>query len=133
MELSVAAGAKLNSVRTILFKNAKASQEAEVIDILSKAEAIFMAGGDQSEYLEYWRGTQVQSIMQDKLSHQNVTIGGTSAGCMVLGNWVYSAEKGSITSEDALADPYHRYLTIAPAFLKIPFLESFITDTHFGK
>lgn len=62
----------------------------------------------------------------------NVTVGGTSAGCMVLGNWVYSAQKGSVTSDEALQNPYHRYITIEPAFLKIPFLETVITDTHFG-
>lgn len=37
-----------------------------------------MAGGDQSVYLDYWAGTEVQSIMQNKLA--NVTVGGTSAG-----------------------------------------------------
>eukprot|EP01031_Cornospumella_fuschlensis_P008291 gene8291-10225_t len=50
---------------------------------------------------------------------------------MVLGNYVYSASEGSITSEDALADPYDKYMTVVEAFLKIPFLDSIITDTHF--
>lgn len=31
----------------------------QVLDKLRKAEAIFMAGGDQSEYLDYWRNTEV--------------------------------------------------------------------------
>ena len=62
----------------------------------------------------------------------NITIGGTSAGCMVLGNWVYSADKGSIDSEDALANPYDREMTLVNAFLKIPYLETVVTDTHFG-
>lgn len=98
MDLSVVAGAKLNSVRTILFKRKEASGEKEVLDALKNAEAIFMAGGDQSEYLEYWSGTEVQSIIQQKLA--NITIGGTSAGCMVLGNWVYSGEIDSVISEE---------------------------------
>ena len=131
MELSVAAGAKLNSVRSILFRNKKASAEPEVLTALKNAEAIFMAGGDQSEYLDYWRDTEVQSIIQEKLV--NVTVGGTSAGCMVLGNWVYSGEVESVISEEALANPYNSYITIVKPFLKIPYLESFITDTHFGK
>lgn len=58
-ELSVNASATLNSVTTILFKNAKASAEKEVLTALKNAEAIFMAGGDQSEYLDYWRDTEV--------------------------------------------------------------------------
>ncbi len=132
MDLSIGAGTKLNSVTTILFNSKDGSTEEEVLKTLRNAEAIFMAGGDQSEYLSYWSGTEVQSIMQNKLLN-NVTVGGTSAGCMVLGNWVYSASEGSITSEEALANPFDKYLTIAPAFLKIPYLESFITDTHFGR
>eukprot|EP01034_Spumella_vulgaris_P030777 gene30777-38041_t len=97
--------------------------------VLRTSEAIFLAGGDQSEYLNYWAGTEVQSIIQSKLT--NVTVGGTSAGCAVLGNWVYSGEKGSAVSEEAMMNPYDRLITIEPAFLKIPFLETIITDTHF--
>lgn len=130
MGLSIAAGNKLNSVRTILFNNKKGSSESEVLTALGNAEAIFMAGGDQSEYLDYWVGTDVQSIMQAKLV--NVTLGGTSAGCAMLGNWVYSGEKGSATSDECLEDPYNKYTaSIVPAFLNIPFLETIITDTHF--
>lgn len=129
--LSIAAGTKLNSVRTILTKDKKASDETEVLTLLRSAEAIFMAGGDQSQYLDYWSGTEIQSIIQSKLL--TVTVGGTSAGCAILGNWVYTGEKGSATSEEALANPYDRYITIVPAFLHIPFLETIVTDTHFGK
>jgi cyanophycinase len=110
----------------------------------------FFVGGDQNEYMTYWVGTQVQTIIQSKLA--NVTVGGTSAGLAVLGNWVYTAEDGSVYSDEALAvrechtpiipsplpshhlaqDPYNKYMDIAPAFLRIPFLETVITDTHFG-
>lgn len=129
--LSIASGAKLNSVRTILTKDKKASEESEVLSLIRSAEAIFFAGGDQSQYIDYWSGTEVQSILQAKLS--NVTIGGTSAGCAILGNWVYTGEKGSATSDEALANPFDKYITIVPAFLNIPYLETIITDTHFGK
>ena len=130
-DMSIAIGAKLNSVRTILFKRGSASEEEEVLDVLSKAEAVFFAGGDQNEYLEYWAGTEVQNIVQEKVA--NVTIGGTSAGLAILGNWVYSAEDGSVYSDEAMEDPYNKYMTFASAFLKIPFMDTIITDTHFGK
>lgn len=130
LDLSVQSGKPLNSVRTILMNDAKASSDETVLNTIRNAEAIFLAGGDQSEYLNYWSGTEVQSIIQSKLT--NVTVGGTSAGCAVLGNWVYSGEKGSTVSADALQNPYDRLITIEPAFLKIPFLQTIITDTHFG-
>jgi cyanophycinase len=128
-DLSVASGNKLNSVTTILFKNGDASSESYVLTLIENAEAIFFAGGDQYEYLSYWRDTDVQRIIQNKL--QNITIGGTSAGLAVLGNWVYSAEEGSVYSDEALEDPYNKYITIVPALLHIPFMETIITDTHF--
>jgi cyanophycinase len=131
LKLSVTAGAKLHSVRTIVFNSRDASSEPEVLTTLRNAEATFMAGGDQSVYMDYWAGTEVQTILQEKLA--NITIGGTSAGCAVLGNWVYTGEVDSVDSAQALANPYNDAMTIAPKFLTIPYLESFITDTHFGK
>jgi cyanophycinase-like exopeptidase len=129
--LSVEAGTPLNSVTTILFQNAKASTEKVVLDTIRNAEAIFFAGGDQSDYVKYWMDTDVQKIIQEKLS--NITVGGTSAGCMVEGNYIYTGEKGSAVSSEVLANPYDRFVTLAPAFLNIPYLETVITDTHFGE
>ena len=127
--LSVASGTTLNSVTTVLFNNKKASSDPEVLDLIRNAEAIFFAGGDQSQYVDYFVGTEVQSIIQSKLT--SVTVGGTSAGLAILGNFVYSGENGSVESPTAMADPYVRSITIVPAFLHIPFLETIVTDTHF--
>jgi cyanophycinase len=128
--ISMVAGPKLNSVRTLLFNNDKASTEPEVLEIIGNAEAIFFAGGDQSVYLDYWAGTEVQSIIQSKLA--TVTVGGTSAGLAILGNWVYAADTGSIDTEAAMENPYDREIHIVSSFLTIPYLSSIITDTHFG-
>jgi cyanophycinase len=129
MGLSVASNNPLNSVTTILFKNRKASNDPEVLNMINNAEAVFFAGGDQSEYLKLWSDTPVQTAIQGKV--KNITIGGTSAGCDILGHWIYTAEKGSVDSQEALSDPYNREMTFSTAFLNIPFLESIITDTHF--
>ena len=45
-------------------KNKAASSETEVLEILGNAEAIFLAGGDQSDYINYWANTDVQTIIQ---------------------------------------------------------------------
>lgn len=100
MDLSIAAGQQLNSVTTILFKDSKAAEASEVLIVLRDAEALFFAGGDQNDYITQWTNTSVQSITQDKL--KTVTIGGTSAGCAILGNWVYTGSKGSVTSDTAM-------------------------------
>lgn len=129
--MSAVSGHKLNSVTTILFKNGKASSESVVLDAIRNAEAIFFAGGDQGQYYEYWKGTEVQSIIQGKIA--TVTIGGTSAGLAVLGNWVYTAVDGSAVSDECLADPYNKYThNFETALFNIPFMDTLVTDTHFG-
>lgn len=129
-DMAVDIGFPLNSVRTILFKDAKASSNDNVLQYIRNAEAIFFAGGDQSVYIAYWMGTEVQSLIQSKLF--NVTVGGTSAGLAILGEWIYTGEDGSAVSDDAMMNPYNQYMDFADTFLSIPFLNGVITDTHFG-
>ena len=88
--ISLIIGAPLNSVTTILWNNADASADPNVLTMIQNAEAIFFAGGDQSQYVDYWPNTDVQKIIQSKLA--TVSVGGTSAGLAILGNWIYSAE-----------------------------------------
>lgn len=71
----------------------------------------------------------VQSIIQDKLKY--ISIGGTSAGCAILGNWIFTAQNDSALSHEAMANPYGPKMLIGPALWKIPFMEQIITDTHF--
>jgi cyanophycinase len=127
-EIAIAAGNKLNSVTTILFNNAAASTDSIVLANIQNSEAIFFAGGDQSDYINMWSNTEVQSIIQSKVN--SITIGGTSAGLAILGNYVFTAEGTSVTSVEAMENPYRKGITLG-SFLKIPFLSNIITDTHF--
>lgn len=129
-DLSVSNNQTLNSVTTIVFNNRAASYDPAVLKLVANAEVIFFAGGDQLRYLHFWQDTPLQRLLNEKL--QKVTIGGTSAGLAILGNWVYSAENGSAFSDESLLNPYNKFITIAGDFLKIPYLSQVITDTHFG-
>jgi len=60
-----------------------------------------------------------------------VVFGGTSAGCAILGHNIYTGATCSVTSDEALADPYNRCMTFAPMFLPFKYLSNIITDTHF--
>ncbi len=82
-DLSVSANKTLNSVSTIIWNDRTASYDPEVLKLVRGAEAIFFGGGDQSLYMDYWVGNQVQSIIQSKLT--NITVGGTSAGLAIQG------------------------------------------------
>ena len=45
----------VNSVATLIIPNRKAAQDPAVADIIRHAEAVFIAGGDQSRYIKFWR------------------------------------------------------------------------------
>ncbi|MDH5175843.1 MAG: cyanophycinase [Gammaproteobacteria bacterium] len=122
----------LNSVATLIIGSARAAVDPEVRAIIERAEIVWIAGGDQSNYINDWTGTPVQEALNQHIAAGR-PIGGTSAGLAVLTQFVYSAlgSKG-ITSAQALADPYNRYNTFARDFLYVPQLQGAIGDTHFA-
>lgn len=122
----------VNSVETIRFNNASAASDPYVAERIQKAEAIWFAGGDQWNYVNYWRNTAVMSLINDAIAQRNIAIGGTSAGMAILGGCYFSAQQGSVTSATALADPFAPDMTVDCAhFLNVPFLAHTITDTHY--
>jgi cyanophycinase len=128
---------KLNSVATLIIPNRKAAQDPAVADIIRHAEAVFIAGGDQARYVNFWRGTPVQDAINANIA-AGKPIGGTSAGLAVLGEFAYGALKDApddndLASKDVLANPYLKRITVVRDFLKTPHLENTITDSHFAK
>jgi cyanophycinase-like exopeptidase len=125
-------GIQVNSVETIVFHNQMSSFDTVVINKIKHAEAIWFAGGDQWNYISYWRNTPIDSIININILEKNIVIGGTSAGMAILPQYYFSAENGTISSSEALANPYNPKNTVDTVqFLKIPFLENLITDTHY--
>jgi cyanophycinase len=63
---------------------------------------------------------------------RGVPTGGTSAGMNVLTEFVYSAlASQGVTSSQALADPFSRYITLDRDFVTISNLQGLIGDPHF--
>ncbi len=119
-----------DSVETIVFDRGSATADSFVLATIRNAEAVFIAGGDQSNYIRYWKDTPVEDAI-NFVAAKPAPIGGTSAGMAVLGEYVYSAEsEESLTSPVALANPYAPDLTLARGFLALPRLENVITDQH---
>jgi cyanophycinase-like exopeptidase len=50
---------------------------------------------------------------------------------MVLGRFGFAALNGSITSDDALANPYDKRMTLVRDYLTLPDMGSVVTDAHF--
>jgi len=125
---------KINSVESIVFKNEAAARDTYVLQQIANAEAIWFAGGDQWNYVNYWRNTAVDSIINHNIIHKKIVIGGLSAGMAILGTPYFSAALGSITSAEALQNPLSDTIAIQnEPFLKIPYLHNVITDTHYAE
>ena len=128
---------KLNSVATLIIRNRKGAQNPAVAEIIRHAEVVFIAGGDQARYINFWTGTPVQDAINTNIA-DGKPIGGTSAGLAVLGQFAYGAlqdapKDNDLASKDVLTDPYFRRVTLVRDFLKTPHLENTLTDSHFAK
>lgn len=123
----------ITSAETFVFKDREAASDPAILAAIRRADGIFIAGGDQSRYVRYWRGTPLAKALDDHV-RAGKPLGGTSAGLAILGEYLYGAmDGGSITSPRALADPLSDDNTIETGFLNIPLLEGVVTDTHFSE
>ncbi len=121
-----------DSVETLVIKDKEAAYDPFVLERVAQADAIFLAGGDQWNYVGKWKGTPLLDQLNTAIQ-AGVPIGGTSAGLAVLGQHVFTAERDSVTSEEALANPYHQAITLESDFLEAAPLQNLITDTHFSE
>jgi cyanophycinase len=123
----------ITAAQTLVFSSRTAASDARVLDLVRNADGVFLAGGDQANYVRYWKGTPLAAALGDHV-RAGKPIAGTSAGLAVLGEHVYGAlDGGSQTSPDALADPTGPQSTLVDDFLHLPFLAHVITDSHFDQ
>src|SRR6266567_5274948 len=120
-----------NSVATLIIPNRTAASDPFVATTIQNAEALFIAGGDQSNYINFWKGTPVEAALNNLIA-RGVPIGGTSAGMNVLSQFIYSAlASQGVTSSQALADPFNKYITLDEDFVNIATVQGVIDDPHF--
>jgi cyanophycinase-like exopeptidase len=125
-------GVSVNSVETIVFNSALAANDLYIHQRIKQADGIWFAGGDQWDYISYWRNTAIDSLINEVISTRNIVIGGTSAGMAILGGFYFSAQNGTITSSTALSNPFHNNVTVdSLEFISNNYLSDVITDTHY--
>lgn len=123
----------ISSVETLVFHDRKAASDSKVLAILRHADGIFIGGGDQSNYVRYWRGTPLNAAL-DRHVRSGKPIAGTSAGLAIMGAYSYGALDGdSLQSTRALPDPLGPGVTLVRDFLHLPYLANVITDSHFAE
>jgi cyanophycinase-like exopeptidase len=128
----------LSSVETLIVPSRTGANDPKVVALVQRADAIWIAGGNQADYINFWKGTALNSALNAKIA-ANTPIGGTSAGTAILGQFVFAALNGTVTSKQALADPFNKYMSfdpvlsatsVQPGLLKIAALANTITDDH---
>ncbi len=134
----------LDSVGTLIIPDRAAAMNSEVAAIINGAEAIFLAGGDQADYVNFWNDTPVENAIYNAVL-RHASIGGTSAGLAVLGDIDFSATLDTITSAEALSNPLDtrivssldsRFLSpndsfVASSSTVLRYMDNVITDSHF--
>ena len=120
-----------NGVTTLVITSRDGAEAKFVAEKLRTAHAIYISGGDQSNYVRYWTHTPVQEIINSAMA-RGVPIGGISAGLAVQGEFVFSSMIDTITSPQALANPYEPLMTLSRDFLAEPGMNGIITDSHFS-
>ncbi len=127
-------GVKVNSVETILIDSRAVAADPDVARKLRNAEALFIAGGDQGNYVNFWKDTPVMDALNFLLNEKRVTVGGTSAGCGILSGIYFDALQGTVDSPQTLANPYDPKVSLQRGnFLNAPFLVTTIADMHFSE
>ena len=120
----------VDSVETLVITRASDSNTAAVEATVKNAEVVFFAGGDQCDYVRFFKGTLVETAVESVYA-KGGGVGGTSAGLAIQGDFTYDACTGSVLSSEALGNPYHRYVTFTYDFFHWANLQGTITDSHF--
>jgi cyanophycinase len=112
-----------------------AANNPDVIDHIRAADALFIAGGDQNLYQEFWEGTATEDAINYLIHEKKVPVAGTSAGMAILGDHYYAPDHQGVISSEILNDPFHyNTQTIHQStFIRPPYLERVITDTHLDR
>jgi cyanophycinase len=120
----------VDSVETLVITNRQDANSPDVENIVRNAEIIYFAGGDQCNYVRYFKGTGLEKAVEQVYANRG-GIGGTSAGLAVQGTAVYDAcVKESAYSPQALANPYYTDISFTYDFFSWKYMNATITDTH---
>src|SRR6187402_3564599 len=114
----------LNSVETLMIDSREKAMSPAVGKRIREAEAVFIAGGDQANYVNFWADSEVPSALDYLITKKKIPIGGTSAGCAVLSELVFDARKGTVTSLEALTNPYDTLVSLTKSFIHLSYLKN---------
>ncbi len=105
----------------------KADQQS-IYDEIVSANAVYLRGGNQWIYVRDWKSTRTEEAIREVFNSGGV-VGGTSAGAMVLSEYVFTARYGTVYPPDALQNPTAVQLDLESDFINV--VSGALIDTHF--
>ncbi|MFI8293468.1 pre-peptidase C-terminal domain-containing protein [Streptomyces sp. NPDC085614] len=119
----------VNSCTTWTLTSATDGNNSQVNTDVRNAEFVYFAGGDQCRYAA-WKGTALEASVESVVAKGGGS-GGGSAGHHINSPLVYDACNGSVTSSEALANPYDRYVSFTTGMFQWANYGGVINDSHF--
>lgn len=110
-----------HDIDVLIINGKKDADKEEHLEVLRQCDGVFITGGDQSRLIQRLEGTEFMEILRDRYLNDDFVIAGTSAGAMVLSEYMIHGGK----SEEAIIKGITK---IADGF---GFLPGTIIDTHF--
>ncbi|WP_239484333.1 pre-peptidase C-terminal domain-containing protein [Streptomyces sp. CS081A] len=119
----------VNSCTTWTLTTASDGNNSQMNTDVRNAEFVYFAGGDQCRYTA-WKGTALEASVEAVVAKGGGS-GGGSAGHHINSPIVYDACNGSVTSAEALANPYDRYVSFTTGMFTWANYGAVINDSHF--
>ncbi|MEU2828826.1 hypothetical protein ABZ667_09200 [Streptomyces lavendulae] len=119
----------VNSCTTWTLTATADGSNSQVNSDIRNAEFVYFAGGDQCRYAA-WKGSALEASVESVVAKGGGS-GGGSAGHHINSPVVYDACKGSVTSAEALANPYDSYITFTTGMFDWANYSGVINDSHF--
>lgn len=117
----------LNSVQTLLIDSVAEGNDACVAQTIRDAGALFIAGGNQADYVRYFKGQAVGQAINHLIATKRAPVGGTSAGMAILGQHYHPG--GAPEDTSGLLDPSRT--EIGQGFVTSGWLRNTVTEPHF--
>ncbi len=116
------------AAKNIVISSRTAAEMQSLYDTLITYDGVFIKGGDQAKYYQYYKGTKTQEALQ-YIYDKGGVLSGTSAGTAILSPIVNTAVVASVDPAYALPDTYSSQITLENDFLNtLP--KKYIFDTH---
>lgn len=125
----------VSSAAELSIDSREAANNPKVVQYIRDADALFLAGGNQNQYEDYWEGSAVEEAINYLINQKKVPIAGTSAGMAILGDYYYAPAHQGVLSSEILNNPFHHNTKdiYRSDFIKVPILKNVITDTHLDR